>query len=65
MDTPELRRRLERMSTSQIKALAKSAHVSERALWYIKSGKTATASEHIRDPVKGKFPRIRQQKEGT
>lgn len=63
MDTPELRKRLARLVTAQIKALAKAVSVSERALWNIRSGKTKTASEYIRDAVKGKIPRSKEKKQ--
>jgi hypothetical protein len=60
MNTPEFRARLQKLSTSQIKALAVKAGVGERTLWKLRSGKTLTVSESVKGRVlSAGFPRAK------
>jgi phytoene/squalene synthetase len=63
MNTPEFRQRLARLSTSQIKALAVAACVSERGLWRIRAGETKTVSESVKlRVIEVGFPRVIRRK---
>lgn len=51
MHTTELQLRLLTLSTSELKAVAKTTGVSERALWKIRAGRTESARDWVKDVV--------------
>lgn len=51
MHTTELQLKLLALSTSELKSIAKYTRVAERTLWNIRSGKTQSASEWVKEVV--------------